>query len=58
MSEIEKEGFAMGRQIRDAILSIPDRLAPLLAAETDQHKVRMELDTGLRQALEGLARED
>ncbi len=54
VSDMEKDAFAMARIIRYAILSIPDRLSPLLAAEMDQHRVRMELDTELRQALEGL----
>lgn len=56
--EIEKEWFRRGRQVRDAVLNVPARLAGILAAESDQQKVRDLLETELRQALESLANED
>jgi len=35
--------FSLARYARDSILSLPDRVAPILAAETDSHKVYMIL---------------
>lgn len=52
---VEREAFRIGRQVRDAILNIPDRLAGVLAAETDQREVRNILVRELRQSLEVLA---
>ncbi len=37
--EVEKAAFEVARQIRDAMIGIPDRLAATLAAETDERKV-------------------
>jgi hypothetical protein len=45
------------RRVRDHILNLPDRLAPLLAAETDTHAIRTLLDSELRSALEELHNE-
>ncbi|QQR68399.1 MAG: hypothetical protein IPI58_05955 [Alphaproteobacteria bacterium] len=39
------------RVLRDRALNLPDRLAPLLAAETDPRRVRDLLDAQLRQIL-------
>lgn len=55
---VEAEGFRIGRQVRDAILNVPARLAGILAAETDQRRVHDLLETELRQALEALAGDD
>lgn len=57
-SEVEKEGFRVARLIRDGVLNVPARLAGILAAESDQHKVHDLLEKELRQALEVLARDD
>jgi phage terminase Nu1 subunit (DNA packaging protein) len=46
--------FEKGRQVRDAILSVPDRLAGVVAAEMDQAKVHALLTKELHQALEAL----
>lgn len=56
LEDVEAEGFRVTRQVRDAIESIPSRVAGMLAAETDQQKVHDTLAQELRQALEGLAR--
>jgi hypothetical protein len=53
--EVELEAFRMARQLRDAILAIPDRVASILAAETDEHTVRQTLDTEFRNVLMALA---
>lgn len=41
--------------VRQAVLAIPPRCGPVLAAEMDQHKTITYLDKELRAALEGLA---
>lgn len=43
--------FNILRVLRDRILNLPDRLAPLLAAETDPKTIREFLDAELRQIL-------
>lgn len=47
--------FNVLRVLRDRILNLPDRLAPVLASETDQAKIRDLLEQELRQALEDSA---
>jgi hypothetical protein len=47
----DKRQFAVGRQIRDALLSLPDRLAGIVAAEQSQHEVHQILYKEIRQAL-------
>ena len=46
--QVEDRMFRVSRQIRDALLNIPDRLAPLLAAENDASRchalIRDELE--------------
>ncbi len=49
--EIESLWFALVRTLRDRMLGIPDRLAVLLAAETDEHTVRVMLDAEIRESL-------
>lgn len=51
---VEKVVFEKGRQTRDALLSLPDRLAGILAAETDRAKVHATLTKEIHQALEAL----
>ena len=55
VADVQKIAFATGRRVRDAILNIPNRLAPVLAAELDAGKVYDTLMFELRQALEDLA---
>ena len=43
------------RVLRDRTLNLPDRLAPLLASESDPKQVRELLDTELRQILNDVA---
>ena len=43
---------------RDALLQIPARIAPVLAAETNLAAVTLLLESELRQALAELSRED
>jgi DNA-binding transcriptional MocR family regulator len=53
--EVKREAFAMGRQIRDAMQGIPDRVASLLAASSDVREVHRMLTEEIRVALRGLA---
>jgi hypothetical protein len=53
--EVKREAFAMGRQIRDAMQGIPDRVASLLAASSDVRDVHQMLTEEIRVALRGLA---
>ena len=43
--------FNILRVLRDRVLNLPDRMAPMLAAETDPKQVRELLDADLRQIL-------
>lgn len=56
-SEVKAEAFRLARTVRDSLLNIPDRLAGILAAETDPHKVHLLLTDELTKALEALALE-
>jgi len=47
--------FNVLRVLRDRTLNLPDRLAPILAAEMDPKQVRELLDTELRQILNDVA---
>jgi hypothetical protein len=55
VAEVRASGFKIGRQIRDGMLNIPDRLSTLLAAETDPKQIHAMLVTEIRQVLEVLA---
>lgn len=51
---VRKEAFKAARQVRDALLNLPDRVAGELAAETNQFKVHQRLTQEIRRALEDL----
>lgn len=56
---VEAIKAALARRIsatRDALLQLPHRLAPVLAAETEMERIRHLLDAELRQALTELSR--
>jgi phage terminase Nu1 subunit (DNA packaging protein) len=53
--DVEKTAFETARKVRDNFLMLPDRLAPILAAETDQIKVKNILSNEIREILKGLA---
>jgi len=52
--EVKVAAFNKARIVRDALLSIPDRLAAVLAAETETQKVHALIAAEVRQALEEL----
>ena len=53
-SEVDKSAFDTARKTRNAILSIPARVAHELAAETDPHKLENRLTKELIKSLEHL----
>lgn len=46
----------MGRLMRDAVLGVPSRIAPTIAAETDAHLIEQALLASLRRALDDTAK--
>lgn len=52
---VERDAFRNGRQIRDGLLSFADRLAALLAAESDANKIHALLTKEVHQLLAQLA---
>lgn len=53
--QVKNEAFALARAVRDGMLSIAERVSPLLAATTDARQVHQLLDQEIRVALRGLA---
>lgn len=53
---VNRAWFSAGRQIRDTLENLPDRLAGPLAAETDQTAIFALLNNELRQLLETLSK--
>lgn len=49
---VQKEAFEAGRKVRDSIMSVPARFAHELAAETDPHKLEVQLSNILAKSLE------
>jgi phage terminase Nu1 subunit (DNA packaging protein) len=54
--DVEREYDAIARSVRDALLNIPDRLAPIVAAETDPARVHALIAEEMRVALNELSR--
>ena len=52
VDKVQKQAFELGKQLRDAIMSLPPRLAHELAAETDPHKLEIRLHRELTDALD------
>jgi hypothetical protein len=55
-ASVKESAFSLGRRIRDSMLNIPDRIASMLAAETDETKIRELLTGEIRNALEELSK--
>jgi hypothetical protein len=53
VDEVRDAAFKEGRMLRDAIMAVPDRLAPVIAAENDPAKCRAMIAKELRSVLEG-----
>lgn len=43
--------FGLARQAQEALRTVPDHIAPALAAETDPHQIRVMLDAELRHVM-------
>jgi len=54
-SKIKKEAFECARRTRNKVLSVVDRVSGIIAAESDEMKIKETLDKELRQALEELS---
>ena len=52
--KVKREAFSIARSVRDAVNSIPDRVANQFAAETDSVVIHQALSEELRKALERL----
>ena len=55
VSEVRAEAFTLARAVRDALLSLPDRVAPLLAATADPRQCHQLLTAEITVALRSLA---
>ena len=53
--KVRDDAFQTGRMVRDGVLAIPDRMADVLAAESDPAKVRQLLIDELETVLEKLS---
>lgn len=53
--EARLKRFNQARQARDLLLAIPDRIAPVLAGETDQFEVHRLLSEELRRVCEAIS---
>jgi phage terminase Nu1 subunit (DNA packaging protein) len=52
---VEREWFKLGREVRDALLNIPARLAGIVSAEKNQDKCYALIERELVQCLEALS---
>ncbi|MBI5315037.1 MAG: hypothetical protein HZB34_03615 [Nitrospirae bacterium] len=52
--KVDKYLFATGRQVRDGMLALPDRLSAMLTAESDAHRCHAILTQEIERVLEGL----
>ncbi len=50
--QVKKDAFNIARKLRDNLLNIPDRLADILAAESDSIKIRQMINSEIKQVLE------
>jgi hypothetical protein len=54
--EVRAQIFALGRRLRDAMIGMPDRLAPVLAGECDQRVVHQLLSDEIATSLAELSK--
>ena len=54
-AEVEKAAADVARQTRDAVLGVPDRVAAILAAESDAAALHTRLTEELERALTALS---
>lgn len=53
--EVRAAAFNKGRLVRDGMLNIPDRIAPILAGEADEKRIHEILAAEIRRVLEELS---
>lgn len=56
VDEVKSAAYRRGRTVRDNLLSIPDRLDAILAAETDRRKVHQILSDEITRVLDELTK--
>lgn len=54
VDKVKSTAFSLSRTLRDALLALPDRLAPIIAAEQDPRLVHELLSSEIRMILEQL----
>lgn len=47
----QKKGFELAMKLKDKFLSLPDRVAPIIAAKSDQHEIRKILKDEIHSAI-------
>lgn len=52
---VQRQAFTLGRQVRDAVLNVSDRIAPILATVKEEREIKRILDKELNSALEALS---
>lgn len=57
IEEVKREAFETAKSVRDTLLAIPARLAPVLAADNDQFSIQNKLMIEINTALESLSNE-
>ncbi len=57
VEEVQREAFEMAKGVRDTFLALPARLAPILAADSDQFSIQNKLMIEINSALESLSDE-
>lgn len=55
VERVRAASMRMSRMLRDSLLAIPSRLAPIMATESDSHKIEQALTEALRRALNDIA---
>lgn len=55
VEKVNQHFFKIGRRVRDALLSMPDRLSQELAVETDSHVIHQNMLAEINQVLDELS---
>lgn len=55
VDDVKRQAFEIARGVRDTILAIPARLAPILAADNDAFSIQNKLTIEINSALESLS---
>lgn len=55
IDDVKRQAFEMARGVRDSLLALPARVAPILAADSDQFSIQNKLMLEINTALESLS---